>query len=70
MSRNWRMYGSTPFPPMSSAGPAAIHVKPRRLSRVLTTAALLFDEGEAREKDVLKYLTQGQIRLELCRDLL
>ncbi len=36
----------------------------------LTTAALLFDEGEAREKDVLKYLTQGQIRLELCRDLL
>ncbi len=35
-----------------------------------TTAALLFDEGEAREKDVLKYLTQGQIRLELCRDLL
>jgi hypothetical protein len=38
MSRNWRMYGSTPFTPMSSAGPAAIHVKPRRLSRVLGPA--------------------------------
>jgi hypothetical protein len=42
----------------------------RMLAIARTTAALLFDEGEAREKDVLKYLTQGQIRLELCRDLL
>jgi len=32
------MYGSTPFTPMASAGPAAIHVKARRLSRVLGPA--------------------------------
>ena len=46
-----------------------LHAK-HRVDLLITTAALLFDEGEAREKDVLKYLTQGQIRLELCRDLL
>src|SRR5216683_6160206 len=59
--------------PAKSAGYSAATQHParrpaRRAAR--TTAALLFDEGEAREKDVLKYLTQGQIRLELCRDLL
>jgi hypothetical protein len=31
-----------------------------------TTAALLFDEVEAREKDTLRYLMQHQIRLEMC----
>ncbi len=36
---------------------------------VLTTAALVFDEVEAREKDTLKYLMQHQIGLEMCSNL-
>src|SRR5216683_2026027 len=57
--------------PPSRERPCSMPARSVGYSAVLhTTAALLFDEGEAREKDVLKYLTQGQIRLELCRDLL
>ena len=35
-----------------------------------TTVALLLGEVEARGKNILKYLKQRQIRLELCRNLL
>jgi hypothetical protein len=35
-----------------------------------TTAALVLEEGEGRERGMLKQLGHGQIGLQLCSDLL